>query len=348
MSRKDDLKYFQDTMLLDKIALINSAMYKTADMMSSISGAVEQWGKDHIDTTSASTIFESLAKLAEVSVLTGVNPLIGAADAVIQELTGFSITSVIASILRSLYHKITSGESLTTNDINSAGISVLSSAPSLDILRQFEKTGQLVIMVKSAAGKDGWLGGFIRKMFGAGKLENKKGVFNLISGLAVWILKTVLKGAGLLALTGGVLGLVGLKNKKNQEGTNQETNETDLIHNVSNENIPYMPQPTANNFRSSGDGEQVHRNDQSTVWWVPINGSIQNTLMNWAINIYPELNGHQDEIKLNGSFMRLSNILASYIDKGFFEVPKGFTSIKQLIDAAISGLQIKKETNGAV
>lgn len=349
MTRKDDLSYIADTMLLDKIALIDNTMFKTAGMMDDISGTVQSWAKENIDLSSTESVIESLSKLMEPAVIGMISPVLGIADAVVKELTGFSITGVIASLLKPIFSKLKAGEPINSSDINGFGSSIMGVESSLEPIREFEKNGQLLVLVKNGAGHN-WLGDLFKKLFVAGPLGKQKG-FGLITGLAVWILKTVLKGAGLLALTGGVLGLAGLKNKKNQESSqsqqNQQTNQTEPTY-ISNENIPYMPQSSPNNFKSSGVGEDAHRNDQSTVWWLPLNGTVENTLLGWTKKIYPELDGHDQEIRMNNSFARISNILKSYIDKGFFEVPKGFTSIKQLIDAAISGLQIKKETNVSI
>lgn len=324
-----ELQYISDTLLLNKLAYVNRGMRKEAGMMDEFAGSVEAWGKEHIDTSSPGSIAESLGKLLEPSVLFAINPLFGIIDALAQEAFGFSITSIVARILSSVIDKIHSGQQISPSDINGIGSSMLtfsSSGDFLQPLREIEKRGQLILFIKYASSYK--IVEMLKNLFGAGPIGKHKG-FSIITGIVVWLLKTVLKGAGLLALTGGALSLMHLKNKNPKQ---ENDNLVYVKNNPTSSEIPYMPQHVPNKFKPSGRGEEVHKNDGTTIWWLPIGSSIDSTLINWAKQVYPELTGADEKIRSSVSFNRMVNILNSYKDKGYIEVPKGFNTIKQIVD----------------
>lgn len=329
MTRQNDLQYISDTQLINKLELISNGIYKKAGMLGGIEGAVLSWAKEHIDTSSPESIAVSLGKLLEPAILGSISPILGLLDAAVQELAGFSITSIIARILSSVIDKVKSGESITTTDVNSSAGALLSGG-STDLfygIREFEKTGKLILIIKTAqqekyAAGSNWLASLFRTLFVAGPLGKHQG-FSLITGIATWLIKTVLKGAGLLALTGGVASLVGLKNNKQEEHTKDNIE-------VKHDSLPFPSPP--NNLKASGRGESVHKNDKDNIWWMPINGSIENTLISFAQDVYPELEGKDKEIKLSSYFNKVVSHLKTMVDKNYVEMPLGITTIKDLVD----------------
>lgn len=346
MSRYDDLTYISDSLLIRKLELINYGIRKEAGVLSGsgLEGSILSWGKEHIDTSSTMSIIQSLAKLMEPAVLFSINPLLGVLDSTIQELTGYSLVSVVARIFTSIFDKLKGGESINSSEVNSAaGISSEGYFDFFSVIRDFEKRGELVVFMKCAAGGSNWLASIFKNLFAASPVNKRHG---LLFGLAAWIVKTILKGAGLLALTGGIASLVGLKKHEPEAaaGENYQQHEDKQSKAPKAEAVPYLPNPIAHSLKASGRGEDTHKNDSSTSWWAPISGSVDRMLLDWAQDVYPELGDHDKEIKSSISYNRLANVLRNYVDGGYVEIPKGLTDRKQVVDLFAG--EVAKELKG--
>ena len=101
----------------------------------------------------------------------------------------------------------------------------------------------------------------------------------------------------------------------------------------------------SNSFTASGDGNQYHINDGSTVWVVPlINKSIEKTLIWWAVTIYPELKGNESELTQSSSFNNMVSILKAGIEPNhpdYLTIPQGLHTRKEVVDRFAGAVKLK-------
>jgi hypothetical protein len=169
---------------------------------------------------------------------------------------------------------------------------------------------------------------------------------NLLSaGFAVWVVKTMLKGLAALALTAGVKNMISPKTPSGETGKSQEQpalsqqQEEEVTHKM--KEIPYFPQEVPHNLKSSGRGQDIHKNDEDTVWWAQIRGSVGDTLISWAEDIYPELADHDNEIRISNSFNRMVNILGNNVYNNYIRMPEGLNTRKQVVDKFVGDVASK-------
>ncbi len=89
--------------------------------------------------------------------------------------------------------------------------------------------------------------------------------------------------------------------------------------------LPKAPPPVG--LESSGRGEEFFKNDAQNIWVVPVYGNVKNTLVLWARDIYPKLQGHENLIYSSASFNRVANILEQNLDHrspNYLVVPPGY------------------------
>lgn len=151
-------------------------------------------------------------------------------------------------------------------------------------------------------------------------------------GFAVWILKTVLAGAGLLAIGGFIASKTGLKPKSTEEESDKSST------------------PTSETKEQTTESETtVAPTPSKRVWVVPLvgDGSIQDTIRIWVLDLYPDLNQYPDidnAIYSSPKFQKLINELSSDITKigrKYLQMPSRYSSRKQVVDEFISEIRRK-------
>lgn len=355
-----DLQYIADSFLIDKLFLIDATINKKAGMadglLGSIAGSIMDWGKEHIDTSDgASSIISSLADLLVPGVLFKINPMLGGLAAVADSL-GFSPISVVKKIIQFVQQKLESGALPTLEEVNSIGKSAVSgeagpmlveAANMLDLLHQIEKKGKLVRLVRTAQYRGGQSlpeipffggkGGVIEKIFGQlFQLRAKNKAKWLLGGFVVWIVKTILLGAGLIAGAEKVVSLLG--GEKNNQST---SNDIMTVNNPNTTFVQENPVETSvvsgKNLTPTGRGQDIHTNDHKTSTWVVpmIGGSIESTLLAWAGDVYKELVGYESAIASTESFNKTVEQMRRGLDgskSNQLTVPSQFKSRKQIVD----------------
>lgn len=369
---KTNSEYIVDTMLLDKIYLIEIAADFTADMtiksdsglikqagmadslLGSLSGSIMSFAKKHIDTSSISSVMVSLAEFLVPAVLFKVNPILGVLELIASQM-GFNVVKIVKDIITTVYHAISDKRLPTLDEINSVGKSAVSSVAG-DInaendvnqtidksssmfqeLHIIEKQGQLTRLKLAApspasssslnipflGGKKGT--GIVENIFGNLFQKRAKGkAMWLMGGFVVWIMKTLLLGAGLIAGAEAVHGLLGGK----KETTNQVSQTNQQTQPIESHHAPLTP---------TGRGQDVHTNDHETsTWIVPlINNSISDTLIAWAEDIYKEFLNEEEVLKQTQAFHNTIDILKAGLEaeNNKLAVPKQFKTRKQVVDS---------------
>lgn len=346
-----DLQYIADSILIEKLFLIDAGLaisqnvdlHKEAgvsDLLGGIASGVMDWGKKHVDTSSVGSTLTSLADLMAPGVLFRVHPLLGGL-ATVSTVLGFSVSNIVRKVLAYLKPKLEAGESVSAQEINEVGKAAvaaeagpLDSTASNDMfyhLREIEKRGELVRLVKDAAV-------FGNKSRGPGMISNifmglRRGrAMWLLGAFAIWILKTILIGAGLIAAGEAVYKMFGGQPKS--EVAQQPAGATYKAQ----EDGEAVPVATSNpsKLKPSGKGQDNHTNDHTnSVWVVPmVGGSVDAMLLTWASYVYPELSGKESVIESTPSFNKTVDMMSRHLEAGKqrLKVPQGLNSIKQVVD----------------
>ena len=373
---KGDIQYISDSLLIEKLFLIDQGINKTAGLadglLSSLSSSIMEWGKEHIDTTSAESIITSLSNLLIPGVLFKIHPALGVL-ATTAEVLGFSPTSVIKDIVVFVVKTLRSGGELTLDSINDIGKNAVSKQAGtvtagnnmLSVLHQIEKQGQLVRFVRTAGPfsevqsllglgrpKDtpeipffgSSKGGLIEKVFGQlFKMKAHGKARWLLGGFVVWIIKTILLGAGLVAGGEKIMSL--FLPKKPAESQN----DTEIIltqnQNQENEKTPgqsFVPQ-SSSKLIPTGTGQDLHVNDHKTSKWVVpmVGGSIEETLLAWTHDVYHGLEGKESVIVSSPEFHQVVSEIktSNNSNSNKLTIPPQFKSRKQIVDKFIKAIE---------
>lgn len=360
-----NLQYVADSLLIEKIFLIDMGINKRAGMadglLGSIAGSIMNWAKEHVDTESGvSGVISSLADIMVPGVLFKINPVLGGLGTVAQVL-GFSPSGIIKKIMQLVHQKLSNGILPTMDEVNSVGkeavaaeagpMTVQATLDMFDLLHEIEKRGQLVRLVRTAQRGQtlpeipffGGEGGVIERIFGQlFKMRAKNKAKWLLGGFIVWIIKTILLGAGLIAAGEKVVSLFDGVAKS----PIQQVPKDGLIY--SKYEVPTESetvQAPSTKLTPTGRGQDIHINDHKTsTWIVPmVGGSIENTLLAWAEDIYKELAGKEDQIAANEAFNKTVEQMKHGLDhskSGQLTIPPQFKSRKQIVDQFASDIKI--------
>lgn len=156
-------------------------------------------------------------------------------------------------------------------------------------------------------------------------------------GFAVWILKTVLAGAGLLIVGGVAAKMLGLTGDSKKE-TTPET--------------PGSPTESKTETKEQPSSTSTTSTEQSDkVWIVPLvgNGSIQDTIRIWVLDLHRDLNQYPDIdniIYSSPKFKKLISELSSdlsKVGKKYLQMPSRYSSRKQVVNEFID--EIRRNIN---
>lgn len=312
---KGEIQYVADSLLLQKLATIEYGLTKNAGIIDMFSGLFSSIKNDISAKVEKDGVLPVLAGYLTEGAIISLLGAWGAPIAAAATLFGFDISNFATTIFSSIKDKIENGEKINLNDVNEHGRSVFSSVNN-DMLYSLRKAEFEGTIVKN--------GGMLSSL-----LKGKTGK-QLLVGIITWVIKAILVGAGVSEGTQSVKKVV---NETFPSKDNEQTQNSEEAAHPVKVNLPPL---IHNSFNSSGDGNQYHINDGSTVWVVPLlNQSIEKTLIWWTISIYPELKGHESELTQSSSFNNMASILRSGIESNhpdYLTIPQGLHSRKDVVD----------------
>lgn len=105
---------------------------------------------------------------------------------------------------------------------------------------------------------------------------------------------------------------------------------------------------------ASGAGEKYFINGPNNQWWIKVpGGDIRNVMVQWATKIYPELKGHEAEIRKSKTFDKTAYALARGYDasrmRGWLKVPpSNLHTWRDIVDTFVAeaAMRIKKSKEG--
>lgn len=245
----------------------------------------------------------SFVSLLVPAALAKINPIFGLL-AVIADQYGLNFEFLVKKIGDALKPKIEAGEPITPEEVNQIGESLggVSSTAFLNGLQW---------MVKEAKGYRGYRGyrgysssgpeidipflmsdksgGILSRIFGnLGNLKGKR----MIIGFIVWIVKTALGGAGLLAGGDMVGKMLGHKRiDRIRQESEPKVSPTEEEYHPSPESSTETPEVKPERKPEASIKQDVDQafNKAKKLWLVPILGSIAETLKIWILDLNPEL-----------------------------------------------------------
>jgi hypothetical protein len=367
--------YQADCQIINKLMVINAGLsqnpevIKQAGISDELGGAaqrLQQAVSDRIEkdgVLAALLTYMSPVWLSKIWWPLGILPLIAGP-------LGIDVGGFLNSIIEQVKSIISSTGDFTQDDasrIADQSTSSLIKGASLDYLRELEKQGELV---NSMQGKN--ITFTKEAQFGRRRSSNPlRNIINQLSGrpggvgtvkklfggLLRWFIMPILLG---IAAFEGPKVLFGdssepAKQEAKPEGEISFPGIPQFLTNMSVPKPPAaqaprydLPQPVAHNLKSSGKGNQYHINSSGTIWLMDNLGSVENTLVKWAINIYPELAGHEQDILNNASFNKIASIIYQVNPQGisqFFKMPpdSGLHTMKDIVDRFVGTIKVSNE-----
>lgn len=201
---------------------------------------------------------------------------------------GVSAGTIVNMALTKAKEIMDKNGSLTMADVSRIVGGGNSKTASLDYFYELEKKGEITsTLVKEARGREDMLQQMIKS------LSPAKGK-SLVGGLVRWFITAILMGLVGVAATEGPKAVV-----KEVAG---DPSQSGPASSASKSQGYSLPAKATHNLKPSGQGEQFHNNTGNTIWVVKLNGSLENTLMQWITMIYPELKGKESQIRNSPSF----------------------------------------------
>jgi hypothetical protein len=238
-------------------------------------------------------------------------------------INAFSIWDSICSNVKSL---LGSGNKVSPESITQIGEQEISKHAEnyyyhgISILSDFDKVGLISLGSMSSFGAENsgnWFINLFKKIFGAdkspGQTKAKFSIVRFITQIFTWTIKSMFLSAGLLAAGGGLMYFLGRK----PQG-------------VGTKNI----EPSSNNTENNTQQNQEYSSRSSDVWNIPLDGKTPpEMLIEWAIDKYPQLEGHEDEIDQSPSFWNTVREVAKNYHTGQsnIEIPSQFRSPEDIL-----------------
>lgn len=343
MHVKSELENLNDTAAIEYLGSIvtgSNLSYKQAFDISGILGGVESAIKRHVlSQVDRDKPIESVINLLAPAALFRLHPLLAGFQMAAQSF-GISLVDIFNTVADQVKSILQQKGAVPKEDITNLGQSMLVTAASKDPLidlKRMYKSGKLEKIAQRRQPTGGY---FLNPPKGTSALERVFGFLgkrkgqNLLVGISIWLIKTILASAGLL-LIGGVAtdvarDVIGYgKSNEYQKPPNDE-----LVYvNAPNSQKPtavkrpppaQVPSTQPSQLRPSGAGTQFHKNDQNSIWVIPAQ-NVERMLINWATEIYPQLRGKENTIKQTQSFNKMANLLRQYIsDAGYLVMPPDF------------------------
>jgi len=320
-----EIQYLADTFLLERAfkALseldddpLNKVAFDLGSVLSSIGQSISQFVGGQVHGQDSGGVTRTVTNLLAPAIFFRLHPILGLLVTAGQ-MFGIDIYSIFQSITSSIMPSLNAGKPVSAQELNQAAkaaIPAVTEAPAgtpegefigeevqasddlLSPLREMEKKGQLT---KEGIGRrysrpGAWSSQpFIPKdsspflrMFSF-LSPARRG--NLLVGILVWFIKSVLLSAGLLTVGGVAASALGLGQSKEQgPGAASATPATSIVQSI----LPStsVPQPTS-------AGSHVFRPNPNDLWIEELGGQQPHErVLQWVLESYPDLDEYTDII----------------------------------------------------
>jgi hypothetical protein len=358
---KNELQYLSDSKVVE-ILFSDASVVKEAGLFEdigfpSIANAIKDFAQGVADNDGSRGYVDTIINTLGSGILGRIHPLLGLFSAIASSAFGFNLSSIFGRFKRMLRQHFSSSGSLSLGEADqlardAVGLQVSASLdPALDTLesygfevlarskRRFRGSPKIDIPMIAEKGKP-----LLVKVFGnLGALRGK----TLAAGILVWFLKTFLLGAGLVTAGVGAKMLYDKSkevitetpsSKVEEEPHDHKQTET-IVSRPSTTTPKYTVRQTGSTFKPSGAGTKYFPNSGGSLWVVPIIGrSINNTLIEWALDVYPESSKVEHLFEKSEDFQRTVSSLKrnyNYRDPDNLVMPGQFHSRKQVVDSFI-------------
>lgn len=344
-------QFIEDTLLVEKLAMMDAALTKEAgalsDMLGGVGNSIQNFAKENVDTSSPKALLSSLGNIMAPAILFNIYKPFGILLSISSAL-GFNASAVVSAIKNFVTNSLAQGKRPTPEEITNIGMGAVSSqvggagvtasGDMFDILKQAEREGSLIkmaqrrgLMSEQVSGPmfmSNQHRGVLGRVFGG--LTRQRGKW-LLGGFLVWIIKKLLAGAGLLALAGAGVSLMKGKDKV------PATAPAPTTAPVPTPEVVPAPVPAKPQFVWSGRGGQQHPNNNQSIWYVPMQ-NIFRTMLGWTIDVYPEVGLRS--VAAAPSFQQLVGELQGLREPGtpYIRIPSRFKTRKQVVDSFIQDI----------
>lgn len=339
---KDELQYLSDTAVIELLAS-DLPMTKQAGLFdqlgfNSVASSIKQFVAENIREDVPGRYAGSVINLLTPGIMWKIHPILGAAAAVAHSL-GFNLTTIFSRIKSSLQGPLSEQGGISLGELDSLvkdAVGLSATSASLEPARELVSTAQWRRRPYYGGHKPqipfGHQKGapLLMRVFGnLGKMRGRV----LVAGIIVWFLKTLLLSSGLVLGAGALTSLFTGKDKERPTEVTQESAPGAGYQ--QKPTTQYQVQPTSS-LEASGRGEKYFPNDKANLWIVPlINKSINNTLLTWAIDVYPQLAKHEEELLNSSKFNQTVQTLKRNYNRkrpDSLIMPQEFHSRKQVVD----------------
>ena len=304
----------QDSALIDRIVIINAglskdpAIIRKAGLVDMLGGAFETIKKSVSEKVKEDGVDGTLVHYLINGALWRVNKFLMVIP-IIMEAFGIDagkIYNLIKDKLKGTDGQITDADAKRIAEEVGGGISATAS---LDYLHQLSKEGNLsTAMAENELTKEAGLFGPLASIFtrvGRGKRGK-----SLIGGIIKWAVYALLSGFAITEASSLAKSTVVDDEEETSSGAGQGAvgagQGAVAPRQQAKVNIPI----SKTNLKSSGQGESYFLNTPQNQWWINA-PDIKGTLLYWAKKVYPELVGHDNEIRMSKSFDNIAYILSS-------------------------------------
>ncbi len=380
-----DFEFLEETFVINDLAQLELGLSKTAGLaedlhLNSVGDSIKSFVSEHMKNSNEvpGGYFTSILNVMAPAVLMRAHPLLGILY-LIGDHYGFGLSDMVTKIVTALKSKIDSGEPIQPEDVSSIGKSLLgiSSEAFLNLLYQIKKEARLYALEKQAKrGSFSTIEDFKNALLGSGSrassiptdipflLGNSESsvlqrIFGslflrpaggrtikwLLGGFAIWIVKTVLAGAGLLALSEGVSSMLGHP-KKEIEYEHHAPPPTVPVVKPEIESQHIAPEIKKEIPLTSFPSTLVTAPTSKKLWIVPLvgDGSITDTLKIWILDLFPELSNNPSIDKIlmhNQKFQEMVHLLSdpTNIGKNSLVMPPQFSSRSQVVNPIVDSIK---------
>jgi hypothetical protein len=322
-----DLQYVTDTFLIERLwsemqkdaSLTKEAQLSLGSILDSIGSSVKNFFSSQVHGKDEGGVTRTIIDFLAPALFFRIHPLLGVAVTAAQIL-GFDLYSIFQKLSGSVKSSLEQGKKISPEELNSEAATLIPSfpddpQPGIDTVQSqtdllyFVREAECYGWLKAADGDFSRTWGkipftankndnFIIRMFG---FLGKRRCANIVVGILVWFLKTILLSVGLLGVGAIAVSALG---QTPGEAPKQMGNITPAV---------FKPQVPP----STGAGSKIYKINPGDLWLENLYGdTVEERVLQWTVQSYPDLNQYIDIISRTPSFRNTINKLSQNYKPG--------------------------------